>query len=278
MSTAAAQAGATPVAATERPRLRAETVSYRTPRGSALIADVSLNVGATERIAIIGPNGAGKTTLLGLLAGRIRPTDGQVFLDARDLARTDRRLRARRLAVMVQNDRPDLRLRGRDYVALGRIPHRQTAAAHRHQAAIARALDAAGAAAFAHRPLASLSGGERQRLMLARALAQEPAVLLLDEPTNNLDLRARADLVEIAAGLGIAVVAVLHDLGLVPDFADRVAVVAAGRMVCCAPPDEALSASVMRDVFDMAVLRLPHPRDGRPLLVFEKPQTEETRP
>ncbi|MEL6474842.1 MAG: ATP-binding cassette domain-containing protein [Pseudomonadota bacterium] len=137
-------------------------------------------------------------------------------------------------------------------------------------------MDASGAAGFADRALQHLSGGERQRLMPARALAQDPSVLLLDEPTNNLDPRARADLMEIAAGLGITVIVVLHDLALVPHFADRIAIMAAGRLVCCAPPDEALSEPMVRQVFDMSVLRLAHPRDGHPLLIFEKPKTEES--
>ncbi|MEO1776835.1 MAG: ABC transporter ATP-binding protein [Pseudomonadota bacterium] len=249
--------------------VRAEHVSYRARRGAALVRDASLDVEAGERVAIIGPNGAGKTTLLRIIAGQLRPTAGRVMLDGLDIAKLGRQARARRVAVMAQSDRPDLRLRGIDYVALGRLPYATRTTAQQHQEMVMRALEAARALSFADRPLSALSGGERQRLMLARALAQQPAVLLLDEPTNNLDPRARLDLLSIVADLGITVIAVLHDLALAPDFADRVAVMAAGRIVLTGPPQQALSTEVVRDVFDLQVFPLSHPRDGRPLFVFD---------
>ncbi|MEM6486857.1 MAG: ABC transporter ATP-binding protein [Pseudomonadota bacterium] len=252
-----------------------ERVVWRARDGTAPVAEASLAVRAGERLAIVGPNGAGKTTLMRLMAGQVRPTSGRVWLGDRDMAAIAPRERARRIAVMAQSDRPDLRLRGGDYVALGRIPHLRRAPVEAHRRAVARALATAGAVHLAARPLAALSGGERQRLALARALAQEPTVLLLDEPTNNLDPRARVDLMATVAALGITVVAVLHDLTLAPDVADRVAVMAGGRVLCCAPPAEALSDARIRDVFDLAVYRLPHPRDGRPLLVFDTPPPQE---
>ncbi|MEM6974501.1 MAG: ABC transporter ATP-binding protein [Pseudomonadota bacterium] len=190
---------------------------------------------AGERAAIVGPNGAGKTTLMKLMAGQLRPRAGHIWPGGSQITRIDRRARARRIVVMAQSDRPDLRLRAIDHVALGRIPHRGTAHPETHGPAVVRALDTADAAHLADRRRASLSGGERQRLTLARALAQERSVLLLEEPTNNLDPSARADLMARVAGLGIIVVAVLHDLALAPDFADRVVVMADGRVLSCAP-------------------------------------------
>lgn len=260
----------------EPAKLHLRDVSYRAPGGAALVSSLSLDVVAGERLAIVGPNGSGKTTLLRLLSGRLRPTTGRVSLDGQDLTRISRRDRARRIAVMAQSDHPDLRLTGCAYVALGRTPHLGSAPPSSHAEAVDAAIETAGATGFADRALAALSGGERQKLMLARALAQEPSILLLDEPTNNLDLRARADLIGLIAGLGITVVAVLHDLALAPDFADRIAVMAGGGIVRTALPDEALSEPVVRDVFDMSVHRVRHPRDGRSLLVFEKPQVEES--
>ncbi|MEM9781023.1 MAG: ABC transporter ATP-binding protein [Pseudomonadota bacterium] len=256
--------------------LSVEHVACRARDGAALVAEASLEVAAQERLAIIGPNGAGKTTLMRLMAGQLQPSRGRVLLGGRDLAVMPRRERSRQIAVMAQSDRPDLRLRAMDYVALGRIPHLRYAAREVHGRAVADALDTVGAAHLAERPLSALSGGERQRLALARALAQEPRVLLLDEPTNNLDPRARADLIATVAALGITVVAVLHDLALAFDFADRIALMAEGRVLACMPPAEALSDALIQDVFNLAVFRLPHPRDGRPMLVFDTPNPKET--
>ena len=115
-----------------------------------------------------------------------------------------------------------------------------------------------------------LSGGERQRAQIARALAQEPRILFLDEPTNHLDPRARGALLALVAELDLTVIAVLHDLHLVPGFANRVAVMREGRLVAA---DEALSRDLVRDVFGIDLLRLPHPHENRELTVFDIPLT-----
>jgi len=93
----------------------------------------------------------------------------------------------------------------------------------------------------------------------------------LDEPTNHLDPRARGELLELVAGLGIAVVAVLHDLSLVAPFATHVAVMEAGRLRACGPPRQTLDAALVRDVFAIDVLRLAHPVEDRELTVFDIP-------
>lgn len=234
-----------------------------------LVDDVSLAVQPGERLAIIGPNGAGKTTLLRLLCGRLTPRRGEVSLDGRDMASISATDRARRIAVLVQTDTPHALLTVADYVWLGRLPHLRRVGRAAHEAVAGTAMEITGITHLAGRALGSLSGGERQRANLARALAQEPAILFLDEPTNHLDPSARIELLDLVCKLGLTVVAILHDLPLVASFADRVAVIARGKLVSCGKPDEAMTAAIMRDVFALDVLRLAHPRDGRPLLVFD---------
>jgi iron complex transport system ATP-binding protein len=124
---------------------------------------------------------------------------------------------------------------------------------------------------MADRTIGSLSGGERQRAQIARAAAQEPKILFLDEPTNHLDPRARGDILEIVADLGLAVVAVLHDLPMVAPFATRVAVMNEGRLVALDTPLNTLTPTLVRGVFAVDVLRLPHPAEDRELTVFDIP-------
>jgi iron complex transport system ATP-binding protein len=129
-------------------------------------------------------------------------------------------------------------------------------------------MERTGLAALAKREMGLLSGGERQRAQIARALAQEPRILFLDEPTNHLDPRARGALLALVARLDLTVVAVLHDLNLVPDFASRVAVMRDGRLISS---EETLSRDLVRDVFGIDLLRLPHPHENRELTVFDIP-------
>ena len=251
--------------------LRARALGYATASGATLLHALSFDAAGGECLAIVGPNGAGKSTLLRLLAGRLPATQGTVSVDGRDVAALAPQDRARRIAVLAQSEPAGLALRVREYVALGRIPWRLRSTPAVHQGAVRHALALCGLESAADRALDTLSGGERQRAGLARALAQEPSVLLLDEPTNHLDLRGRCDLLDLVRGLGITVVAVLHELALVGRFADRVAVLERGRLVALGAPAAALSPSLVRDVFRVDTFSAPHPRDGRPVLMFDSP-------
>jgi iron complex transport system ATP-binding protein len=257
--------------------LSAAGLSFATRAGTSILGPTSLDVGPGDRLAIIGPNGAGKSTLLRLLAGMLRPGSGSVQLFGRDIAAMPPVERARLVAVVGQADQPDHRIRVRDYVELGRIPHRSNRRSAGEEAKlVAAALERAGLARLAGRELGSLSGGERQRAQIARALAQEPRVLFLDEPTNHLDPRARGELLQLVAALDLTVVAVLHDLHLVPAFATRVAVLRDGALVACGPADKTLTRHTIRDVFGIDLLRLPHPHEDRQLTVFDIPMTSDT--
>ncbi len=238
-----------------------------------LIRDIDLSVEPGERLAIIGPNGAGKTTLLRLLFGRQTPSTGRILLGDRDLRTLSMSERARMIAVVGQSDLPDMRLTVAEYVDLGRTPHRARVSAARHQVMVGRAIERVGLSSLSSRRLESLSGGERQRSAIARSLAQEPSILILDEPTNHLDPRARTDLLELTRGLGITVVAVLHDLTLVHPFADRVAVMQGGRLVAHDVPDIVLGRDIVRGVFAMDAFPFTNPINGRSLIVFDTPNS-----
>lgn len=248
-----------------------DSLAYSPRSGRNLLEDVSISVADGERLAIIGPNGAGKTTLLRLLAGLQSPTSGTVRLYDRDIRAMRPVDRARLVAVVGQVDQPDHRICVRDYVGLGRVPHHGQVQKADDRAIVDAALVRTGIEAFAGREMGSLSGGERQRAQIARALAQEPRILFLDEPTNHLDPRARSDLMRFVAGLDLTVVAVLHDLHVVPEFATQVAVVDAGRIVACGPPDQALSRETVQRVFGIDLFRLPHPVENRHVTVFDIP-------
>ena len=258
------------------PLLSAQGLGYRTPSGNRLLDGVTLDVAAGERLAIIGPNGAGKTTLLRMLAGTLRPTAGTVRLFGTPLSAMRPVERARRVAVVGQTDQPDQRISVRDYVTLGRIPHTARRAGAEEAAIVGDALGRTDLAALAGREMGSLSGGERQRAQIARALAQEPRILFLDEPTNHLDPHARGALLALVADLRLTVVSVLHDLHLVSGFATRVAVLRQGALVACGPVEETLDRRVVRDVFGIDLLRLPHPHEDRQITVFDIPLTRST--
>ncbi|HEY6633159.1 MAG TPA: ABC transporter ATP-binding protein [Rhizobiaceae bacterium] len=260
-------------ASRDGPILVASRLGFRSKNGAPLVEDVSLGLAAGGRLAIIGPNGAGKTTLLRMLSGTLKPASGSVHLFGADLAAMKPAQRARQVAVVGQADQPDPRIRLWDYVGLGRVPHSGALGRADEWGIIRGALARVGLEPMRDREIGTLSGGERQRAQIARALAQQPKLLFLDEPTNHLDPRARGDLLELVAELELSVVAVLHDLALVPSFATAIAVMNGGRLVAHGTPDDVLRPSIIRSVFAVDVLRLPHPAEDRHLTVFDIPSS-----
>jgi iron complex transport system ATP-binding protein len=247
----------------------------RFSHGARMILDgVDITAPSGAVTALLGPNGSGKSTLLRLIAGTLRGELDVLSLDGSPLPELRRRARAQRVALVEQEWAPAEGMTGRDIVGLGRLPHRGWLSFDDHEtdAAITdAALVRAGAFEFAERDGATLSGGERQRLNLARALAQQPSLLLCDEPTNHLDIRAQLDalaLLRSLAGDGMTVLAALHDLNHAAAFADRVVVVADGRVQAAGTPAEVLTRELIFRVWQVDAEVLARP-GGRPLIVFD---------
>jgi iron complex transport system ATP-binding protein len=239
------------------PLLEAEGLSVARGR-IEILHGVSLCLLAGEAVALVGPNAAGKSTLVRALAGLLPALAGAVRLRGRPLAAWPRDALARSVALVTAEAEGHDTLSVEDRVALGRYPHagpfRPLGAADR--AAISRALRLAGIEALAARRLGTLSAGERQLATLARGLAQEPQVLLLDEPAAHLDighqLRLFRVLDEVRAG-GVAVLAVVHDLQRAAGWAERMLLLAGGRVEAEGAPDAVLSGPDCARAFAVGV-------------------------
>ncbi|WP_157271405.1 ABC transporter ATP-binding protein [Azohydromonas aeria] len=239
-------------------RLQARGLSVRL--GNRLALDgVDLDIGAGWT-AIVGPNGAGKSTLLRALAGLQGPAAGEVRLNGRPVQRLRAAERAREIAWLAQQGEITGELTVRETVALGRIARLglMGTPGPADAAAVARAMALTQCEAWVSRRLVALSGGERQRVLLARALATEAPLLLLDEPTTHLDPPHQVALARLFAQLARdaaqprAVVTVLHDLPIALR-ADRVVVMAAGRVVAAGAPGEAGIRRALEEVFQGAI-------------------------
>lgn len=257
---------------TPSPPLRTERVSF-SRNGRLLIDDVDCTVEVGSLTALVGPNGAGKSTFLHLIAAVETPTAGGVTLGGTDARTMRRRARARFTALVEQQAGTELDLSVLDVVLLGRTPHlSMLGGPGASDLKIARnALHRAGADTLSARQFQELSGGERQRVLLAQALAQEPALLLMDEPTNHLDIQAQLHTLELMRSLtgeGIAILAALHDLTLAARYADKVIVVDRGAVVASGTPGETLTPGLIQLVYGVRADVVPHPVDGTPLIAF----------
>ena len=193
--------------------------------GSFALRDVSLELAKGEFVFLTGPSGAGKTTLLRLLFGAERPSEGQIVVLGRNIARLGRSaippLR-RRVGVVFQDFKLLTTRTVEENVAvtldvLG-IPRRVA------RAKVFAILKQLGLQHKRHHHPLSLSGGEQQRVAIARALVNEPEILLADEPTGNLDPDLTLDIMDLIASAalrGTSVIVATHELSLVERYGKR---------------------------------------------------------
>ena len=244
-------------------------LSYRAG-GRMLLRDIDLRVEAGSLAALVGPNGAGKTTLMRILAGDLTPTAGSVLLGGRPATGGSPGEMARVRAALPQTYNLEFGFRVQEVAALGRFPYRRGGDEERDRRIVEEALADAEMTELADRPFPSLSAGERARAMFARVLAQGTPVLLLDEPTAALDIRHRRlvmGLAQRAARRGGAVAAVVHDLNLASEYADRVGVMNGGRMTAFGPPEQILRPDLLTETYRSPIQVIRNPLTGRPLIV-----------
>jgi len=252
-----------------------EALSLTVRRGAReTLSDVTLALAPGEILAVCGPNGAGKSTLLAALAGDLRPASGEIRIDGAPAAGLSAHALAVRRAVLEQAPALSAPFTARELAALGLVSRRPSPAAA--AAMVSEALEATGLSRLADRPATALSGGEQARAHFARALvqiacgrAEDPShggrYLLLDEPTASLDLARQAGAMQAARRVrdgGAGVLAVLHDLNLAAAFADRVALLAAGRLVAAGPPAEVLTPERLGEVYGLPISVGKGPRGG----------------
>ena len=178
--------------------------------GRLLVSDLSLSLRPGQCTALLGRNGSGKSSLIAALGGLREAGNGAVLLDGRPLAQWQRRERARRLGVLLQDPAGDFWGTTLDYVRLGGYPHGGLGPVGRAR----ELLEAVDLGAHEQQRYRTLSGGERQRARLAQLLLQAPQVMLLDEPLQHLDLAHQAQVLELLderARAGCALFMALHE-------------------------------------------------------------------
>jgi iron complex transport system ATP-binding protein len=226
--------------------------------GRRILHPFSFEVRPGTVLAILGPNGAGKSTLLKALCGLL-PHAGTIQFGGQQLARLDRRERARRIAYVPQHSALEAPLAVREVVAQGRYSHRSGLGrlSAEDEQAIDRALEVTGSAQLGDRPFSRLSYGERRLVLLARALATGAKVMLFDEPTAALDVAHALSLLEMLRRLadhGACVLVVLHHLQEAVSVCNEALLLSEGCCIAQGPTAEVISADPIRRVYDVELV------------------------
>ena len=201
------------------------------------VDDVSLRVEEGEFFSLLGPSGCGKTTTLRMIAGFVRPNEGQVFIGGEDMTLLPPERRG--IGIVFQNYAIFPHMTVFDNIAFGlrmrKVPKREI------RGRVGTALEQVNLDGYERRYQRELSGGEQQRVALARVLITEPKILLLDEPLSALDKKLREEMKYWIKGLQqslrITTVYVTHDQGEALTMSDRIAVMNRARVVQIGAPD-----------------------------------------
>jgi len=245
-----------------------------------LVDSISFSVQPGELVAICGPNGAGKSSLMRLLSGELKPSGGDVSWHGTALADWNLLALARQRALLQQRCEVSFDYTALEVILLGRHPHHRGATRPLDIQVAEAALQEVDASHLEGQIYTTLSGGEQARVQMARVLAQIweasdiPRLLLLDEPTAALDPRQQHRILSVARQWAqkddVAVIAIVHDLNLAAQYADRIALLRDGRLQLIDSVENAVTPQAVKACFDLPCVMLPHPDGGMPVMVARR--------
>lgn len=242
---------------------RGVTVTYA--NGHTALRDASFETPAGSITALVGVNGSGKSTLFKAVMGFVPLSAGQVQVLALPVAQA---MRQRLMAYVPQSEEVDWNfpVLVQDVVMMGRYGHMGFMRLPRQadRAAVRQALERVDMSALAGRQIGELSGGQKKRVFLARALAQQARVILLDEPFTGVDVKTESAIIDLLRQLrdeGCVILVSTHNLGSVPEFCDRTALIQ-GTVLACGPTAEVFTRANLERAF------------GGVLRHFELPQAQ----
>lgn len=238
--------------------LRLEALS-KTYENRKVLEDITFECSCPELVAVLGPSGSGKSTLLKLISGLVRPDEGHVELNGRDMTG----LPPEQRGIVYISQEPSLftHMTVLDNLCFGAdirgIPRKQVVPDLQR---LIRLLELEG---LENRYPRELSGGQRQRVAIGRGLAVKPSVLLLDEPFSSLDLTLRTSMGQLIRSIrdsfAVTIILVTHDPGEAMAFADRIILLREGRQLQCGTPEDLYRHPVNLQAGQMLGRLLPLP-------------------
>ncbi len=244
-------------------------------QGRRLLQEISFEVNRGELTVVLGSNGAGKSTLLKCISREWNPQQGQIVWNQKPLASWTGAALAKERAVLTQNFQISLPFSVEQIVMMGRYPHFKSSPSPLDNHTVLQSLRYTGIEHLKGRNYLTLSGGEQQRVQLARILAQlwdgdnSNKLMLLDEPVSALDIQYQHGVMQLVKKLalrGFTIVAVLHDLNLALQYADKILMLKQGKQIAYGDL-QVLNGENIREVYEVDAELIQHPESKRKLVV-----------
>jgi iron complex transport system ATP-binding protein len=254
--------------------LRAQDIHFCI-RSMPIIDKATISLSPGELTVILGPNGAGKSTLFKVLAGEIPCKHGKVEYNGSPISGFSAKNLALVRAVMPQHSSLSFPFKALEVVELGLLASGNTY----REGLVEEVMVETQTWELRDKLYGNLSGGEKQRVQLARVLSQIwdkkpfPRYLLLDEPTSSMDISLQHHVLKIIHKLkarNIGVLAILHDLNLTANYADKVILLKKGRILHQGPVKEVMSANNLEEVFDHPIQVFSETEDS-PMIIQSIP-------
>lgn len=247
-------------------------------KNKTLLSEVEFFIKPQELFVIIGRNGAGKSTLLKHLTAEIQNTAAQITIFNKNINEYKTSEIAKKRAVLTQSTSLNFAYEVLEVVLLGRLPHQKGSLPDKKDLEVAlKCLELVGLSRYERRNYLTLSGGEQQRVHLARTLAQlldndvNEKLLILDEPTSSLDIAHQHQVLSLIKKLtkeiSFSCIAVLHDLNLSAQYADRVLILDRGQKAALGVPTEVLTSEQLTQSFGHKIFVQTHPHLSCPLII-----------
>ena len=229
-----------------------------------ILKNVSLTIDTGKICSILGPNGSGKSTLVKVISGDIKPQNGFIFFNDRNLNDISIEDRAKIRSVMSQSQQIFFDFSVREIIEMGWIEENGMYSISDINESLQKVAKECEVFSLLDRRFNNLSGGEQRRVHFARTLIQlynkielnNKRYLILDEPTANLDLLHELKLIKklkAKANEGFGVLVVLHDLNIAYNFSDQIALINNGEILHKGPPDDVISDEILTSIYRMPI-------------------------
>jgi ABC-type hemin transport system ATPase subunit len=260
--------------------LRVDALSFNINK-HPVIRELNFTIRPGELVTLLGANGAGKSTLLKLLCGHYAPSGGGIQFFNQPLSSYTPELMAKKRATLHQHNVVNMPFPVQDVVLMGRYPHFRSKPCPADWDIVEETMHVCGVTQLKERSILTLSGGEQQRVHLARVLAQvwdcPGALLLLDEPISAMDTLYQHQTLGILKALtqkNYMVMAVLHDINLAAQYADRILMMKNGKRWCDGPPAAVINTLNIYSVFSIDSEVIVHPATLTPYVLPKVSQVE----